>query len=133
MKWSEFFGKRFMESEVPEDLSNANVEQMQKEQQISTHSNVENTELQSKNAQISEASTNQNQSKSEFDALNAKVAELQEANRKLLMRGTLKEEKPQTDEEIIMDLCVNRRKHGNQKSKSDSSTGELFGTSNPNT
>lgn len=116
MKWSEFFGRRFMESEVPADLSELqNNAQIQENSNLQSQQNVEDGT--SGSAQTSQQinSTNSDAQNQQFDALNAKIRELEEANRKLVMRGSLQEQPHQkTDEEIILDLCVNRRRYGTE-------------------
>lgn len=56
--------------------------------------------------------------------LKKEIEDLKKANLQLIMQGSLNEESPeQSDEDIIMDLCVrNRRRNGNE---SDTSTTEL--------
>lgn len=56
--------------------------------------------------------------------LKKEIEDLKKANLQLIMQGSLNEEPPeQSDEDIIMDLCVrNRRRDGNE---SNTSTTEL--------
>lgn len=56
--------------------------------------------------------------------LKKEIEDLKKANLQLIMQGSLNEESPeQSDEDIIMDLCVrNRRRDGNE---SNTSTTEL--------
>lgn len=44
----------------------------------------------------------------EFDALNARIKELEEANKQLVMQGSIPQTPQLTDEELIYNLCVGR-------------------------
>lgn len=51
--------------------------------------------------------------------LKKQIEDLKKANLQLIMQGSLHEEQEQSDEDIIMDLCVrNRRRDGNENNTS---------------
>lgn len=134
MKWSELFGNLLGDKDVDITPATTTTNQMQSTQgegQSHTDANILTTanSLPDSTQQTTSTTTpsnDQNHTQQEFDMLNARIKELEKANLQLIMQGSLKDTEPEkTDEEIIMDLCVGRRRNGAKINNSNSSTAEL--------
>lgn len=63
--------------------------------------------------------TAQNLTQEQFDALNARIEELESANRELALKGTVDAPPSMSPEEIIYNLCVGRSNNGKQSNNSN--------------
>lgn len=119
-KWSELFAKLLGDKDEMNIESTALNTTTQQTSQVGTElTNTQQQSATSSTTNTSETSKDivgQNQQTSftreEFNALNARIKELEEANRQLVTQGEFQPEHKMTDEEIIMDLCVGRRRNG---------------------
>lgn len=57
----------------------------------------------------------------QFDALNARIKELEQANKDLALKGTVDAPPAMSPEEIIFNLCVGRSNNGKQDSNTNTS------------
>lgn len=121
MKWSELFASILGDKDV--DVSQPTV-QSQSIQQPSVSTPEQPTTTPTVSQQNTEPSSQQNSSaqnvaapnltQESFDALNKRIAELESANRDLLMNGTARQQPAATPESLIYSLCVERNNHGKQ-------------------
>lgn len=112
MKWSELFATVLGEKDV--DVSNS-TESEKSEQETST------VTKESDNSKTKEELNNsaQNFTKEQFDALNARIKELEQANKDLALKGTVDAPPAVSPEEIIYNLCVGRSNNGKQNSNTN--------------
>ena len=130
MKWSEFFAGLLGDKDTDVSVPSLDVSGIQSNQNVSIQDNSNGEQLHLSNKQdipsgqsttvlntVTNQSTNdQNQefTKQQFDALNARIKQLEDANKALLLQGSADTVQPKTDEEILYSLCVGGRNHGKE-------------------
>lgn len=136
MKWSELFAGILGEKDVEvgsspspssnsQTQSNSQVEDSVGNKEATAPVTSESHSSQSQQNNGTQQTGVQNLTQSQFDALNAKIAELEAANRELLLNGASQNQTPEaTPESLIYSLCVERNGHGKQSTKNSSNAAE---------
>lgn len=118
MKWSELFASLLGERDTDVSQSPDSQESIQKSlpetsQQPITIPNIQqNTDALSQFNNSTQKTIGQNLTQEQFDALNSRIAELEEANRELVLRGSVTKHEVATPESLIYSLCVERNNNG---------------------
>lgn len=116
MKWSTLFASILgdKDTDVSEFLksqnSNQNSSSPESEKQTTIQTAIKHvSQPESQSVNSTQHIIEQNQlTKEQFDALNARIKELETANKELLLKGTVDAPPIQSPEEIIYNLCVGR-------------------------
>lgn len=118
MKWSELFASLLGERDTDVSQSQDSQESIQKSlpetsQQPITIPNIQqNTDALSQFNNSTQKTIGQNLTQEQFDALNSRIAELEQANRELTLRGSVTKQEVATPESLIYSLCVERNNNG---------------------
>lgn len=133
MKWSELFANILGEKDTEVSTTSGNIgATTQEHSQVTTLAGNTQEQVESTNVQLPVQVSNSMQTQSapnltqeQFDALNRKIAELEAANRELLLNGASQDQTPEaTPESLIYSLCVERNGHGKQNTTNSSNTAE---------